>query len=256
MMVSPAAFRRQVGLLRSRGYEFVCQAEFAERVRAVSGSPPRTASLTFDDGPEDNATLLPSLLEELEVPATLFVNSGLLGQPYRFLDASTGVRVMDDAQLQAVARHPLIEIGSHTRTHVLLGDATEEQAFAELESDKRELENRLAVEIRSFAYPECVYSPACPAAAERAGFTNAVTCGGRGGWTPYELSRQSPSPGDGRACVRAARGHFHRVRSLPPVKVARWPRGAGATGPERPLASAQCQARRANRPRGPRREWQ
>ena len=46
---------------------------------------------------------------------------------------------MDDAQLQAVARHPLIEIGSHTRTHVLLGDATEEQAFAEL-SDKRELE--------------------------------------------------------------------------------------------------------------------
>jgi peptidoglycan/xylan/chitin deacetylase (PgdA/CDA1 family) len=223
MMVSRAAFRQQVALLRSRGYEFVRQAEFAERVRAVSGSPPKTASLTFDDGPEDNATLLPTLLEELEVPATLFVNSGLLGQPYRFLDASTGVRVMDGAQLQAIARHPLIEIGSHTRTHVLLGDATEEQAFAELESDKRELESQLAVEVRSFAYPECVYSPACPAAAKRAGFTNAVTCGGRGGWTPYELPRQSPSPGDGRLAFELkARGHFHRVRSLPPVKVARW----------------------------------
>jgi peptidoglycan/xylan/chitin deacetylase (PgdA/CDA1 family) len=219
LMVPPASFRRQVAILRRRGYEFVTQGEFARRLREAGGPPPATASLTFDDGPEDNATLLPGLLAELGVPATLYVNSGLLGEPYRWV---TGVRVMTEAQLLEVARHPLVEIGSHTSRHTVLADADEATARAELEGSKRELEELLGEEILSFAYPECHYSPACPAAAKRAGYTSAVTCDGRGGWDPFELRRESPSPGDGRLAFELkARGQFHRVRALPPVRLAR-----------------------------------
>jgi peptidoglycan/xylan/chitin deacetylase (PgdA/CDA1 family) len=223
LMVPEASFRHHVRTLRRRGYEFVTQAEFARRLR-VGGEPPAgTAALTFDDGPEDNATLLPRLLEELDVRATLFVNPGLLGSPYRWLGADTGIRVMTETQLLEVSRHPLVEIGSHTSKHRLLGDADEELAFAELSGSKRELEEMLGLEVVSFAYPACQYSPACPAAAERAGYTSAVTCANRGGWTPYELRRESPAPGDGRLVFELkSRGHFHRVRSLPPVRVARW----------------------------------
>ena len=200
----------------------MCQAEFAERVRAVSGSPPRTASLTFDDGAEDNATLLPSLLEELEVPATLFVNSGLLGQPYRFLDASTGVRVMDDAQLQAVARHPLIEIGSHTRTHVLLGDATEEQALAgwraTSESWRTGWRSRSA---RSRIPNVSTRPPAQPRPSARVSPMRSLAAAGAAGRLTSCLARVR-RPATGAAFELKARGHFHRVRSLPPVKVARW----------------------------------
>jgi peptidoglycan/xylan/chitin deacetylase (PgdA/CDA1 family) len=222
LMVPPASFRRQVAILRRRGYEFVMQSEFTRRLRETGGPPPATASLTFDDGPEDNATLLPGLLEELGVPATLYVNAGLLGEPYRWVAPETGIRVMSEAQLLEVARHRLIEIGSHTSRHTVLAGADEGTAYAEMEGSRIELEELLGVEVLSFAYPDCHYSPACPAAAARAGYTSAVTCDGRGGWDPFELKRESPSPGDGRLVFELkARGQFHRVRAVPPVRLAR-----------------------------------
>jgi peptidoglycan/xylan/chitin deacetylase (PgdA/CDA1 family) len=222
LIVPPAGFRSHVRILRGRGYEFVTQREFARRLREAGGPPAATAALTFDDGPEDNATVLPALLDELGVPATLFVNAGLLGEPYRWVAPETGIRVMSEGQLADVARHPLVEIGSHTSRHMLLGEATEEDAYAELAGSKHELEDLLGAEVVSFAYPDCEYSPACPPAAERAGYTSAVTCDGRGGWDPFELRRESPSPGDGRLTFELkARGRFHAVRSLPPVRLAR-----------------------------------
>jgi peptidoglycan/xylan/chitin deacetylase (PgdA/CDA1 family) len=221
LMVPPERFRRHVVRLRSRGYEFVTQAEFARRLRAA-GPPRATVSLTFDDGPEDNATVLPRLLEELEVPATLFVCPGLLGRPYQWLDPEAGVRLMDRDQLRALAPHPLIEIGSHTREHALLDQASEEEAHAEMAASKRELEELVGADVLSFAYPDCAYSAACPRAAERAGYTSAVTCGPRGSWSPYELRRESPTPADGRLAFELkARGLFHRVRELPGVGLAR-----------------------------------
>jgi peptidoglycan/xylan/chitin deacetylase (PgdA/CDA1 family) len=223
MIIAPDRFRQHVASLRSRGYEFVTQAEFARRLRERGGPPRGTVSLTFDDGPEDNATLLPGLLEELEVPATLFVCPALLGEEYQWLAPETGIRLMDQDQLRAAAAHPLIEIGSHTRAHLQLDRASEEEAYGEMALSKRELEELVGGEVVSFAYPECVYSEACPRAASRAGYTSAVTCGARGSWSPYELRRESPTPVDSRLVFELkARGLFHRVRQLPPVRVARW----------------------------------
>jgi peptidoglycan/xylan/chitin deacetylase (PgdA/CDA1 family) len=212
LVVSPARFRHHVAVLRRRGYEFVKQREFARRLHETGGPPRATASLTFDDGPEDNATLLPGLLEELNVPATLFVNVGLLGEPYRWVD---GVRVMSQEQLRSVAAHPLIEIGSHTSRHTSLADADEATASIELENARVELEELIALEVFSFAYPDCAYSPICPQVAEAKLFTSAATCGDRGSWNPFELKRASPSPGDGRLRFELkARGLFHPARRL------------------------------------------
>ncbi len=49
----------------------------------------------------------------------------------------------------------------------------------------------------SFAYPRCGYSPACPGAAERAGYEVAATCAPAGGLLRYELSRESITALDG-----------------------------------------------------------
>jgi peptidoglycan/xylan/chitin deacetylase (PgdA/CDA1 family) len=222
LMTPPERFRQHVRLLRRRGYEFVTQREFARRLHESGGPPRGTVSLTFDDGPEDNATVLPRLLDELGVPATLFVNSGLLGEPYRWVDAATRIRVMSEAQLREVAAHPLIEIGSHTSRHTVLADADEATAYAELEGSRIELEELLGVAVVSFAYPDCRYSPACPAAAERALYTSAATCGGLGGWEPFELRRESPSPRDRRLQFELkARGLFHPLRESWPGRLAR-----------------------------------
>lgn len=221
LMLSPAAFRSQVGLLKKRGYRFVAQQELARMLTA--GEPlDDVCSITFDDGTADNATVLPPLLEALGVPATIFACPGLLGKPYSFTEPEAKVRVMNGEELRQTAAHPLIEIGSHTREHTVLEHASVEEAFAEMSASRTALEERLGHPVLSFAYPNCVYSPACPEAARRVGYTSAVTCGRRGGLDPYELRRESPNRKDGRLRFELkARGVFHDVWDVPPIRLAR-----------------------------------
>lgn len=222
LMVPPASFRRHVGRLRRRGYGFVTQSELARRLVAGE-SLAGTCSLTFDDAPQDNATTLAALLDELDLCATVYACPGLLGEPYPFVAAETGIRFCTAEELLELARNPRVEIGSHTRRHSPLGQASEDEAYAELRASRSELERLLGVEVRSFAYPCCEYSAACPGAAERAGYASAVTCGPRGSDEPFELRRASPSPADGPLAFELkSRGLFFAARDLAPVRLARW----------------------------------
>lgn len=222
LMVPPESFRRQIARLRRRGYGFVTQTEFAQRLKA--GEPlDDTCSLTFDDAPADNASTLVALLGELDLCATVFACPGLLGRPYPFVAAETEMRICTVEEIRILAANPRVEIGSHTRDHTELSRAGPEEAYAEMRGSREDLETMLGVEVRSFAYPSCGYSPACPAAAERAGYTSAVTCGPLGGLSAFELERASPSPGDGAWVFELkTRGVFFFVRDLPPMRVARW----------------------------------
>jgi peptidoglycan/xylan/chitin deacetylase (PgdA/CDA1 family) len=222
LMVPVDSFRRQVRRLRRRGYRFVRQAELAQAF--ATGAPTQgLCSLTFDDAPQDNATVLLELLDELEVPATVYACPGLLGEPWPFIDPQTGIRLCDEGELRRVAAHPRIEIGSHTRRHTELDAFGLEAAREELVESKRDLEALLDVSVQSFAYPSCGYSPDCPQAAREAGYTSAVTCGPRGARDlPFEMARASPSPPDGPLTFELkSRGVFFAARDLPPVRLAR-----------------------------------
>ena len=193
LAVTPGRFRHQVESLLARGYELVTVTDFARRL-AESGPPAGVCALTFDDGTDDD--LLP-LLGELGVPGTLFVCPGLLGEAHPWLPGS-GLRLMSGAALRDAAALPFVEVGSHTSTHANLAGATAEDAYRELHTSREELEELLGCAVTSVAYPSCHYSPACPAAAERAGYCCAVTCEGRGGWLPFELRREVIASWDGR----------------------------------------------------------
>jgi peptidoglycan/xylan/chitin deacetylase (PgdA/CDA1 family) len=197
LMVEPGRFLRQIQTLRRRGYHFVPLRQLAVHLQEET-VPRGLAAVTFDDGTVDNLEVVAPLLGELEVPATVFVCPGLLGNPHFDMPASAGVRLMDAEQLRELASSPLIEIGSHTREHVDLSHASSEEAYAEMTSSKQALEELLQRPVDSFAYPKCHYSPACPEAARRAGYTVAVTCGGLGGWRRWELGRESIDSLDGR----------------------------------------------------------
>jgi peptidoglycan/xylan/chitin deacetylase (PgdA/CDA1 family) len=220
LAVTPERFRAQVNALLGRGYEFVTLSEFARRLRAT-GPPAGVCALTFDDGTADNATLLPQLLEKLGVPATLFVCPGLLGRPYPWLTRQAGVRFMSEEDLRQVARLSFIEIGSHTFEHRDLSAATADEAYRELAGSKRALEDLTGRPVETFAYPYGRYSPACPAAAERAGYLCAVTADTKGGWEPYELRRAGIAAWDRRITFALkSRGVFHAVLRSPPGRLA------------------------------------
>ena len=220
LFVEPERFRTQVEGLLGRGYEFVKLSEFADRLRE-RGAPPGICAITFDDGTLDNLEVLQGLAVDLGVPATVFVCSGLLGSPHPDLDPSAGVRLMTADELRELAAFDEIEIGSHTRLHRPLGDADEAQAYEEMVSSKRELEELVGRPVLSFAYPNGTYSAACPRAAERAGYKVAATCGLRGRWHPYELCRESITTLDGRVIFGIkSRGAWRTVRLSPPGRLA------------------------------------
>jgi peptidoglycan/xylan/chitin deacetylase (PgdA/CDA1 family) len=225
-MLPPGELRAHVEYLLRRRYEFVTAAEFAQRLQSRARLH-GVCALTFDDGSVDNATILPGLLAALGVPATLFVCPGLLGRPHPWLLPETGVRLMNADELKAVSQLGFIEIGSHTVSHADLEQASEEEAYRDMAESKAALEDLIGKPVPSFAYPFGNYSPACPRAAQRAGYTSAATCGTRGGWSAYELRRELVDAGDWRArFVLKAWGAFRPLTSSPPARLRRGVRAA------------------------------
>ncbi len=222
--VDPRRFVRQVSYLRRRGYRFVSASEYGRALRDGDDMAGLCA-LTFDDGAEDNASVLPRLLERLNVPATLFVCQGLLGQPDPFFSPDARIRFMSQAQLLQLLDHPLIEIGSHTSTHADVSELEREQALELLSVSRRTLEELIDRPVTTLAYPWCSYSQDVPGAAESAGFESAFTCGPRGASRPHEIPRVIVNTWDRQLTFGPkARGWFDRAWASPPVRLAR---GAG-----------------------------
>jgi len=68
-----------------------------------------------------------------------------------------------------------VTVGSHTRSHALLADETPEVLRDEVEGSRRELEQRLGVPIRHFAYPDGRFNARAIQAVADAGYRTAYT---------------------------------------------------------------------------------
>jgi len=193
LCVPPARFRTQLGLLIAAGFEFVTVAELAERAGGES-PPPGLATLSFDDGLEDNHRVLLPILREAGVPATVYVTTSFIGRanPWR----GGGARFMTEDELRDLHAAG-IELGAHSVTHRDLSTAGEEECESEVGGSVAALESVIGAPVRTFAYPFCLYNDAAVAAVRRAGLTAAVTCEGRGDWSPHTLKRALITGRDG-----------------------------------------------------------
>jgi peptidoglycan/xylan/chitin deacetylase (PgdA/CDA1 family) len=82
---------------------------------------------------------------------------------------------MSRAELEAVARHPLAEIGAHTVSHGCLGRLDESGQRAEIERSKSSIEALPGVSATVFSYPNGSYSATTPGLVRGLGFTCACT---------------------------------------------------------------------------------
>jgi peptidoglycan/xylan/chitin deacetylase (PgdA/CDA1 family) len=220
LRVTPTALRAQLRLLEDAGFEFVTVAEFAERADGRE-PPPGLIALSFDDGMDDNHSILLPILRELGLPATVYVATGLMGKPNPWLAEDSGARMMNTYELRDLAAAG-VEIGAHTVTHPDLSLLGFEACLREARESKRALEELLGAPVRTFAYPFCRYSPAAVAAVREAGFDAAVTCEGRGTWDPYELRRTLVTGKDGQTAFILKLARLHEpLWSLPPVRLLR-----------------------------------
>jgi peptidoglycan/xylan/chitin deacetylase (PgdA/CDA1 family) len=178
-------------------------------------------ALSFDDGMDDNHSVVLPILRERGLRATVYVTTGLIGKPNPWMAPESGARMMTVDELRELAAAGF-EIGAHTVTHPDLSRLGFDECLREMRESRDELERALGVEVRTFAYPSCHYGAAAVEAARTAGFAAAVTCQGLGSWERYELQRSlvSGKDGTGSFLVKLA-GAFERLSASRPGRAAR-----------------------------------
>ena len=174
LFVSPKHFERQMRVLHMLGYRGLSMRDLEPYLRGEKTG--KVVGITFDDGYLDNLEHALPVLQQFGFTATCYVVSGLVGS-VNVWDVADGVPpspLMDMDQLSSWADGGM-EVGAHTRNHVNLNQCDDATARAEIEGCKRDLEQALGAEIRSFCYPYGEHRAEHVEMARLAGYHTATT---------------------------------------------------------------------------------
>jgi peptidoglycan/xylan/chitin deacetylase (PgdA/CDA1 family)/GT2 family glycosyltransferase len=169
-------FAAQMKWLRRLGYNPISLMEFLACQRERRLVPERSVVITFDDGYLDNQTNAFPVLRQFQIPATIFLVTGYIGQANAW-DEKTYLTGRPLLPWQAVTELMAngTQFGSHTCTHPDLTAIPPSQAEEEIALSRAELEVRLGEEINLFAYPYGEYNDAIAAMVRHAGYAGACT---------------------------------------------------------------------------------
>jgi len=238
MSVPPAYLRDQVQSVLERGYRPMTLTDARAR------PAPRTVVVTFDDGFLSTYLQGRPVLEELGVPATVFLPTSFVssGQPLSWTGFDPAP-LADPRELcpmtwaHARALTDLgWEVGSHSRTHPVLTQTDDERLRAELVESRDELAQHLGPARRTLAYPFGEADRRVMTAAADAGYAAGVTLGCRRrrpaalavprvgvyrGDSSHRFALKVSAPARSRAgslAVEAAKATGALVRSLVPAQ--------------------------------------
>lgn len=172
--VKPAAFRRQMALLKRLGYRGVSVRALLASIDA--GRPDgKLIAITFDDGYWDTVAVAAPILAEFGFTATVYIVTGRVGG-HADWDAGAEPALLAGWEELAWLAASGWEIGMHTHSHparldLLRGPDLDHEVRGGLDAAR----DRLGVPIDSFAFPHGNYSPATLAAVRAAGFRAALT---------------------------------------------------------------------------------
>jgi peptidoglycan/xylan/chitin deacetylase (PgdA/CDA1 family) len=168
-LVRPEQFRSQLLSVLSWGLTFVELGELCDRHAA--GEPlDGLAALTFDDGLHGVYRCAFPVLQDLEIPATVFV----VADPGSSRQAWPGSRAMTDQELRALAESG-ITIGSHTLSHASLPDLDATALRHELVDSRARLADLVQHPVDLLAYPYGHHDPRVRAETRASGYRAACT---------------------------------------------------------------------------------
>jgi len=161
--VTPDRFRQQMEGLLARGYRPTSLRQAIADHRSRQPTTDKTFVVTFDDGYENNFVFARPILEELRIPATIFVATAYLDGDRAFpsddwaLAGSSRVpsncwRPLATDQCHEMLSGGLIDIGTHTHTHDDFRGRPEELQ-ADLETSLATLASRFGLQDATFAFP-------------------------------------------------------------------------------------------------------
>jgi peptidoglycan/xylan/chitin deacetylase (PgdA/CDA1 family) len=173
--ILPEVFAEHMSYLYRHKYQPITVTQF---VRAIAcggeGISDRSAVLTFDDGFADFYTDILPILGQYGFVATLYVTTAFVGGTSRWLQREGEVNrpMLTWPQLVDISACG-IECGAHSHTHPQLDMLPPSAAGHEIRQCKRILEEQLAQEVSSFAYPFGYYDATVKRLVQEAGYSSA-----------------------------------------------------------------------------------
>lgn len=186
------AFERHLRYLRTRERVVTLDQALADGAGGIV--------VTFDDGYLDFYDRVVPLLVKHEVPALLYLATGLVA------NGAARAEQLTWSHLREAVATGWVTVGSHTHDHVNLAEATEVLATAEMRRSKEMIEDKLGSACRHFAYPWAVASPDSDRVARvlfESAALDAWKTNRRGRTDPHRLGRTPILASDGRVFFRA-----------------------------------------------------
>lgn len=203
---TPELFEQIVKWCKERKYRFIDINECYNILSSKTDIKEKVVYLSFDDGWNRNLKLLP-IVEKYNAPITIFVttepiDSGNYWWEYadmsgekdkksnlKFLKHSQFVKEIarlkkniklqrssiTEDELAILAKHPLVSVQSHTVTHPILINCSQETLDWELVESKKYLEEKIGEKLIAFSYPNGDFSDREVKAVEKAGYKIAFT---------------------------------------------------------------------------------
>jgi len=174
--IDPSHLRLQLEYM-AREHEVVPVMELARRLQDGRDTD-RAIALTFDDGYLDFASVAYPILQELALPASVFVPTAFIGGTNAWeADSTPRVPLLDDEALRSFDPS-LVSVGSHTVHHRALTGLSADKLTRELIHSRERLEQIVGRPVDELAYPfghSGTFDAVTRAAAASAGYKVALT---------------------------------------------------------------------------------
>lgn len=196
LAVPPRRLTEQLSALTAAGYRLVGLAEALDLLSA--GTTDKLVAVTFDDGYRDFLTAGLPVLAETGARATLYASVGHLGDRAGWLGrwAPDFGRLLTWDELGEVAAAG-VEIGNHSLIHHPLDVLPADQLKDEIVRSHEELEQRLQLKVRGFAYPHGYNGRRVRELVRETGYDHATEVGRRlhrPGEHRFAVPRLQPTP--------------------------------------------------------------
>lgn len=153
----PARFEEHIRYLAENGYCTLRIADIARQWPRIFYDQP-AVSLTFDDGLYNNWMNVCEILTKYNMTGTFFIPTAYIGDNKQMPLSEEMKPYQSSTMLSWSDIHNMVwagfEIGAHSHTHVMVAKQPLDRARKEIFTPKKILENRLGIEIKSFAYPK------------------------------------------------------------------------------------------------------
>lgn len=186
------ALEHHIEFLKRSGCSFVSMDQVAGALMKSNKLPERSVCIHFDDARSGFYKEALSVLQEHEVPATLYVVSTWPDGEAEIPSTERYSSFMTWPEIREAAASDLIEIGCHGRSHVNLKRLGRRELVREVSDSKAAIEDKIGRSVVHFAAAYNKVDERVRRAVRRAGYRTLSSGGGTSNkWlvTPFRLRR-------------------------------------------------------------------